>query len=162
MNFLLLFWKPIAIAVVVGGLSISLWVQNTRLASCKREFEVFKAEVKAAGEIAQEKAKQKEIADKRLKQRIDSDHATTIANLRAESKRLRDTYTNGGNMPQLPSPPGSPDETKVSRADINGAIRSHVETVREILGGTGKLVEEGAEAVIGLDAGKDYVKEQMR
>ena len=153
-------YGAIAVGVLILGLSIACKVQSARLEAVKKELATFQADIKAIGNYARTKKAEKEAADLLLKKGLDHENKLLQADLADARKRLLNAAAGRGRVPEIPASPGSPDEIKVSRADLNGAIRKHVESVRAILGGTANLIVEGAEAVIDLDTGKDFVKLQ--
>ena len=151
MNFLLLFWKPIAIAVVIGGLSVSLWVQNTRLASCKREFEVFKAEVKVLGDAQNAKTKLKDAENREIMEKANAENLRTKSALTIALNSLR-SNPNSGRLPEAPASSKRPDLACFDRAEYQ---RAYGEFVKEIRG----LADEGTESAIDLQTAKSWVRE---
>ena len=162
MIFLATYWKAIAIAVVIGGLTIAVKVQSSRLASVKQEYAVFQAQVKVIGEQAKAARKAKEESDKLLKARLDNENKTLRNNLADTGKRLRDLSAGSGGMPQLPQATGGSDTVTLSRTGVNLALRNHVTEVRGILEEITGLVVEGLEAGVDLNTGREWVREQAK
>lgn len=159
MPFLITFWKPIAVIVVILGLGIALKVQTARLASVKQEYAGFKASVKAIGDQALAARKAKEASDKQLKARLDDENKTLRNNLAATGKRLRD-YAGSGSMPQFPASTGSADEATINLTIANRALREYFAAERILEVETARILVEGAQGIIDLDAGKKWVKDQ--
>ncbi len=155
-------YAGIAALIAIAGLTIALKVQTSRLGAVKQEYAGFQAQVKALGEIAQEKAKQKEAEDKKLKARLDDENKKLRDNLAVTGKRLRDSIASSGTMPQLPAPPHGADTITLERAGINRALREHVTEVRGILEEITGLFVEGAQATIDLNAAKAFIQEQTK
>lgn len=148
----------IAALLVIGGMSVALKVQSSRLDAVKAEYAGFKEKVKAAGEVAEAKARAKEAADKSLKEKIDRENKTLRANLADASKRLRDNAAGGGRVPQIAAPAGSPDEATISLAVANRSLREYFEAARGLDIETARIIIEGAEGIADLNSAKSWAK----
>lgn len=153
-------YAGIAALIAIAGLAIALKVQTSRLGAVKQEYAGFQAQVKALGEIAQEKAKQKEAEDKKLKARLDDENKKLRDNLAVTGKRLRDSIASSGSMPQLPHAAGSPDEATINLTIANRALREYFAAERILEIETARIVIQGAQGVADLNIGKEWIKEQ--
>jgi len=151
MNFLLLFWKPIAVAVAVIGLTVAWRVQTARLDTVKREYAAFQAQVKALGDVAEAKARAKEKADLAIKTRIDHENKTLRATLAAESKRMSDARAGSSFLPQPSTGTPSPTVT-ADRAKLETALRDFDTAVAG-------LVDEGDRAIADLNSAKSWASQ---
>ena len=144
-------WLAVGAAVLIAGLGIAVKVQTSRLDAVKTEYATFKAEVKATGEAAQKVADAQKAADKAKKENTDAKHKKTVADLADTVKRLHDERANTDIVP--PAAPGSrsPEVAAFDRTQLNGALSSFVE-------GAANLVTEGSQAVIDLNAAKEWAK----
>ena len=106
----------------------------------------------------EEQAKAQEIANAKEalrqaknKERTDEEQNRRLADLRRANKRLRDELADTVFVP--PAAPGSAssDLACFDREQLNGALRAFAAGVQG-------LIEEGGEAVIGLDAAKGWAR----
>ena len=152
-TFLLAFWKPIALILVIGGLVAYGSLQTHRLASCKQEFAAFQAQVKALGDIAEAKARAKEKADLTLKGKIDNENSKLRNDNAALAKRMRESSAGRSTVSYLPASAKRPDLACFDRAELDTAVRRYQS---DLLG----IAEKGAAATVDLDSGKAWIKEQ--
>ena len=150
-NPMLLVWIALA-AFVAGGVSggTAAWkFQGMRLAAVQAKFDGFVATTKAQGEAAQTLKAAQEKKDKLNKEQTDAETKRTLDTLRADVKRLRQQRPGGSFVPSTASAAGSPDRACFDRAQLESAVRI---LDSEVSG----LVEQGSEAVVKLDAAKDW------
>ena len=122
-------------------------------ASEKQAYADFVAGVKVIGDKQEKEAKAKTIADQKLKDKADAENATTVANLAATVKRLRDTRNDPGSsiVPAAPSGSSRPSLACFERADFDRALRTYEE------GLTG-LLEEGSKNTLDLNTARDWAR----
>ena len=153
-----LLYVGIAALVAIAGLTIALKVTQSRLEAVKQEYAGFVVQVKAAGEVAQAKAKAKEAVDKQLKDKIDHENKTLRANLADSANRLRHASTGGGRLPQVPSSPGGAATAPIDTAELNRALREFFEGTRRLDREVAGLVITGAENAADLNSAKEWAK----
>jgi hypothetical protein len=149
----ILAWGAIAAGAVILALSIGLKVQTSRLETCQVEFKSFKLETKRIGEAAEKSAREQEARDKKLKERTDADHKTTVARLNADLKRLRDDHASSSLVPAPAPGAASPQRACFDRGQLGVALSGFERGVEGLIG-------EGANAVAGLDAAKSWAQAQ--
>jgi hypothetical protein len=145
-------YAAIGAGVVILGMSVALRIQTSRLDTVKREYAAFQAQVKAAGEIAEQKARAKEKADLAIKRNLDNENKLLRNNLALESKRLRELNSSSSTVSQLPVATVRPDLACFDRAELDSAIRLYQS---DLLG----IAEKGAQATLDLDTAKSWVRE---
>lgn len=145
MSFLLMNWRWVLLAALIAtnALTFKLWQ------GAVDDLTEFKAQVAALGEQAKKDKERKEAEDKLLKEKTDANHKRAVAALRADIARLRDSGSGGLSAP-APSA-GSPERTCFDPAKLDSAVRSFGQGV---LG----IVEDGSQAVIDLDAVKNWAQ----
>ncbi len=140
--------------MAIFGLTVALRIQSSRLASVKAEYATFQMQVKAAGDIAEAKARAKEKTDLANKEKVDAENKKTVAALRAESERLRNSRTSVSFLP--PNPTGTPStNVTADRAKLEAALRAFDTDVAQ-------LVDRGDQAIADLNSAKDWAREQGR
>ena len=139
----------IVLAAFLAGGGAAWTVQGWRLDAVKSKFAGFVATVKAQGEAAQQVKVAQEKKDKLNKEHTDAESKRTLDTLRADVKRLRDARAGSRFVPGAASPAGSPDRACFDRAQLESAVRS---LDAEVSG----LVDQGSEAIVKLDAAKDW------
>lgn len=139
----------IVLAAFLAGGSAAWAVQGWRLDAVQSRFDGFVATVKAQGEAAQTLKLAREKQDKLNKEKTDAEVKRSLDRLRADNQRLRDARAGSGFVPGTASPAGSPDRACFDRIELERAIRIFDS---EVSG----LVEQGSEAVVKLDAAKDW------
>lgn len=144
-------WIAVGAAVLIAGLGIAVKVQTSRLDAVKQEYATFKAEVKAAGEAAQKLADARTAADKLNKEKTDAKHKKAVADLAATVKRLHDERANSNLLPAAAPGSRSPEIAAFDRTQLERALSGFVE-------GTANLITEGSQAVIDLNAAKEWAK----
>jgi hypothetical protein len=138
----------LAAAFVSGG--FAAWaVQGWRLDAVQSKFDGFVATTKAEGEAAQKLKAAQEKQDKLNKEQTDAEVKRSLDGLRADNKRLRDARAGSRFVPGAASPASSPDRACFDRAQLEHAIRV---LDSEVSG----LVAQGSEAVVKLNAAKDW------
>ena len=145
-------YGAIASVIAIGGLSIALKIQSSRLETCQVEFEVFKRETKRIAEAQEKENRRKEELDRKAKERTDEQHKTTIARLNSDIKRLRDANSRSSLTPQASPTTKRPDLACFDRTLFTQAIR-------EVEGAIEAIVGEGAARTVELDLAKQWAKE---
>ena len=144
-------YAAIGASVIIVGLTIALKIQSSRLETCKEEFTVFRTETKRIGE-AQEKAnREKELEDKKLKEKTDADHKSTIARLNRDIKRLRDVHARSSLTPEARPAAKRPDLACFDRAELARAVGGLEEGVL-------RLTRQGDEARLDLDTAREWAR----
>ena len=142
-------WGAIAAGAVIVALGISLKVQTSRLDSCKEAHAVFVATTKALGDAQNERAKAQELADRQRKESADAQAKRTLDSLRATVAKLRAERAGGSFVPAAASGAASPARACFDRAELERALG-------DLDKGAQGLVDEGSEAVSGLNAAKAW------
>ena len=148
----LLIYSALAAGAVILVMGIALKVQGSRLEAVRNEYEAFKAQVRANGELAEKAAKAKEAADKATKEKIDNETSqlrTTAANL---ARQLRDSRSASGYLPPASATSASPDAITFDRAKLERAIQQLDE-------GVSGLIARGDQAVIDLNLSLKWAQE---
>jgi hypothetical protein len=139
----LLLWLVIA-AFVVGlssGAGGAWWVQGLRLDAVQAKYDGFVATTKAQGEAAKKLADATAAEDKRKKESSDHEYQTTIADLNADIKRMRDARAGSRFVPAAPAGSRRVDLACFDRADLERTLQQFDEAV------TGLIAEGDADAV---------------
>ena len=146
-----LLWLLLAafVAGLASGAAPAWYVQGLRLDATQSKYDGFVASTKAQGEAAQREAETKAKADRQLKESSDREYQTTIANLRADVKRMRDDRARASFVPAAPANSRSPGLACFDRADLDGALR-------RLDAGISGLIEEGDAGAVGLNAGRRW------
>lgn len=139
----------IALAAFVAGGAAAWTAQGWRLGAIQSELDGFVDTVKAKGEAAQMLKLAQEKQDKFNKERTDAEVKDNLDRLRADNKRLRDVRAGSRFVPSTASPTSSPDRACFDRTQLESAIRI---LDSEVSG----LVDQGSEAVVNLNAAKDW------
>ena len=147
----LMAWGAIAAGAVILSLSGLLWLQTSRLATCKDEFSQFKGGVAALGMEAAKDAAEKDMWNKLNKEKVDAQNARTTADLRDALKRLRDEHPSASFVPQAPAGSSRPDLACFDRAEYQRTDGVFTEGARG-------LADEGTEAAVGLNTGREWAK----
>lgn len=150
-NPALILW--IAAGAFVLGLSsgagVAWWVQGLRLDALQAKYDGFVATTKAEGEAAKQLAEAQAAKDKRKKESSDHEYQTTIANLRADVKRMRDDRTRGRFVPAAPASSRNPGIACFDRAELEQAIR-------RLDSGVSGLLEQGDADAVGLNTARAW------
>lgn len=141
----------IAAFLLASALGIGLKVQTGRLHALQAEYAEFKAGVKALGEQAERDKVAHETADKARKAKADVQNSRSLAALRADNERLRDSRPSGGIVPAAAPGARSPETACFDRPLLDGAIRAF-DT------GAAGLVGRGDEARVNLDTAKVWAQ----
>ena len=116
------------------------------------QFEGFKAQTAALGELAKQHAKEIAEKDAKLKEQADAENARTVTDLRSTIARMRNAVNAGRGGLSAPAPsPQSPDRTCLDPAKFSTALRVLDEGFLGIL-------EIGSKAVIDLDTAKAWAR----
>lgn len=146
-----MFYGMLALGTVAAGLGVALKVQSSRLETCRVEFEVFRVEIKRLGEAQDKANREKESADKKLKERTDADHKTTIARLNRDINRLRDVHARSSLTPEVTPASRRLDLACFDRAEFARALRQFEGEIEAIVG-------EGAARAVELDLAKAWAQ----
>lgn len=139
----------IVLAAFLAGGSAAWTAQGWRLDAVQSEFDGFVATVKAQGEAALVLKAAQEKKDKLDKERTDAEVKHNLDRLRADNKRLRDARAGSRFVPSAASPASSPERACFDSTQLESAIRI---LDSEVSG----LVEQGSEAIVKLNAAKDW------
>lgn len=144
-------WIILLIGIALGA--IPAWVfQGSRLDAQVAKYDLFVAQVKSAGELAEAEFKRIKTEHKQLKEKSDAENKLTIDTLRADIKRLRNASSGGGGLSSPTPTAESPDRTCFDPTKLSAALRVLDEG---FLG----IVETGSEAVINLDTAKAWAQQ---
>jgi hypothetical protein len=139
----------IAAGVLFALMSAGLWIQTKRL----ERYASFAASVKAEGEAAKARAKQRELQDFLNKERADGAYMVEIDGLRDRLKRLRSGAGGGGNA--VPASPGGSScpqgQACFDRAELERALRGLLAEVRGI-------VDEGSQIEAALKTAREWAR----
>ena len=149
-GFLTLYLALGALAVIVV-MGIAIKVQTSRLEAANTKYEVFVAQTKALGEIAEKKAKEKEAIDIKRKQEADRENVTNRARIADLSKRLRDERSRSGILPPAPSGSPSSQTAAFDRTLLERALQQLDESISGLIG-------EGDQAITDLNTAKTWAK----
>lgn len=144
-------WLAVGAAVLIAGLSGAVYVQTSRLEAVRTEYATFKAEVKVLGEAAQKAADAQKASDKLKKEKADAYNKRELAGLADTVKRLHDERANSNLLPAPAPGSRSPEIAAFDRSQLERALSVFVE-------GAANLVTEGSQAVIDLNAAKEWAK----
>jgi len=144
-------WGALGALLVVGALSGACYVQTSRLASLRAEYEVFKGGVEALGRAAKKAAAEKEVDDKLRKEQADALHRDAVDALNSDIRRLRGDSARSRRLPLPSTITAGTSRTCFDPAGFTAAIRSLDDG---ILG----IAEVGAKAVVDLDAAKNWAQ----
>lgn len=152
-------WMAVGASVIILGLSVSLKIQSSRLASVKQEYATFQAQVKAAGDIAKEKARV--INEENNKRKVKSDEELRklrIANA-ALDKRLRDN-AGRGSMSGNEAATRIAENACVNGKAINDAVSRFTERLEGFTGRAAELAIKGQSAIDELNNAKRWAQER--
>ena len=144
-------WAAILAGVLILGLGVSLKIQSARLESCKEEHAVFVAQVKAAGEEQERKAKAQAAADQKRKETADRENETSRTRIATLSRQLRDERAGRSYLPPAPAGSRNPSVACYGRGSLDEKIQ------RTDAGITDILTILGADAV-GLNTAKAWAQ----
>jgi len=147
-------YVALGMGVAMLGLGAFAKIQTSRLDAVKAEYAAFVLKVKTLGEEAQKKAKAKETADIKLKERTDADHKNTVARLNRDIKRMRDDHARSSIVPAAPAGSSRVDLACFDRTDFAGALRDYEAAVEGLIG-------EGAASALDLNAAKTWAQSQV-
>lgn len=147
------FWYVLVIAVFMA----STWYYKNAYQSEKREFEVFKIQVKAVGDAQEVKTKAQEEVDKLAKEKSDAQNVRAKRDLAAlydAYGKLRDqSNTSRRFVPEARAGATSPATVNFDRAGIDRALSDFDQGV------TG-LLRLGDEAITDLNTAKEWAQKQ--
>lgn len=136
-------------AVALAAFLAAWTVQGYRLDALHAKFDGFVANVRAAGEVAAAKVVAQEKSDLARKEHSDAENSATLAALRADRDRLLHARAGRSFLPAASAGTGSPKTACLDRAIAEGALRDF-DTA------TGNLIDEGDEAIAGLNTAKRW------
>lgn len=139
------------LAAFVAGITTAWTVQGYRLDAVKAEYKGFVAVTDAMGKAAKAKADAEKKADQHRKEQSDAAYEKTLAALRVDVKRLRDSRTSGGGLRAPAASPASPNRICFDQAQLDRALRVFDEG---LLG----IIEGSSQAVVGLDTAKIWAQ----
>jgi predicted nucleic acid-binding Zn-ribbon protein len=143
-------YLAVAAGVVFALMSAAIWIQTARLDHCVENHANFVASVKAEGEAAKARAKQKELQDFLNKERSDAAYMAELDDLRARVKLLRDRGGSGNHVPAAPAGSSCPQgQACFDRAELERALRN-------LVGGVRELVDEGSEVSKALKSAREW------
>ncbi len=156
MNPLVVKW--VLIGLVLASAFGAGWKVNgdrweKKYQTLQAEYDQFKGGVAALGEAAKVKAKKEATANKLAQRRANEQNTSTITTLRADVERLRNDRdrAGGGRVPPAPAGTIRPDLACFDRASLESALGKLIGDVRG-------LADEGSQATIDLDTGKNWIK----
>ena len=152
--FLLSNWRIVAFAATIAVLSATAGFYKWRANVWETRYQDYVAEVRAAGIVAQVKAKETEAKDKERKKVADENQARTLAALRADNKRLRESRSHTVYLPAAAPASPNPDRITFDRAELESAIKRLDE-------GVSGIAEKGDEGIAGLNVAKEWVSGRM-
>jgi hypothetical protein len=132
---------------------VALKVQTARLQSVTADFEVFQNRVAALGKAAEERTKEKESRDKKLKESVDRENKRLRDSNTTLARQLRESRSGRSFVPPAPTGSASPNVATFDRAELESAIQRLDERVSGI-------IEKGDQAVIDLDSAKRWATER--
>ena len=149
-NPMLLIWGALAIFALGGT---AAWtVQGWRLDAAKNEHKAFVAQVKALGDVQNEKAKAADQLHASIVKEKDLENSVLHDRLNIAAKRVRDTNTRVSLVPPNPKGSTNPNLSCFDRAELDNALR-------EFSRSTSEIAIEGESATIDLYTGKKWVQE---
>lgn len=141
----------IAAILLAAALGLGLKVQTAQLHSLQAEYADFKAGVKALGEQAERGKVARETVDQERKAKADVQNSRSLAALRADNERLRNSRPSGSIVPSAAPGARSPETACFDRTLLDGAIRAFDS-------GASSLVGKGDEARVNLDGAKVWAQ----
>lgn len=148
-------YAAIAASVVIFGMGVALKVESSRLASCKQEFEGFKAQVKALGDVAAAKSKAETDRQAKLLKDTEATSAKLKSDLSIANKRLRNERASRSRVPAAPPTSSRPDLACFDRSLLADALRQLDE-------GVSGLVDEGSENTLRLKMSVDWAASALK
>lgn len=161
-------WRAIALGLAIAIPTAGFWIQTKRLDACQsREealqatFDAFKAQVQAEGEKAAREAEKRSREEREAKEKADAEYQKNLAALHNDLERMRrerDKARSGSRIVP-PSSPGSADPARAcfDREALEREVRGSLDRIRERLRA---LVDEGSEAVTGLNTAKSWAQKR--
>ena len=153
-NPMLLLWGAFGIFAfgLASGGSMAWKIQGYKLTAAQNEHKAFVAEVKALGDVQNEKAKAADQLHASIVKEKDNENAVLHDKLNITAQRVRDTNTRVSILPKASSGSASPNLSCFDRAELDNALR-------EFSRATSEIAIEGESATIDLDTGKKWVQE---
>jgi hypothetical protein len=148
----ILTYTTIGLAAVCLFLGTFLYISNLKLQLCERNYAAFVQATKAQGEAADAARIKIDKDNQAKKAKADAENKATVAALRADVKRLRDSRPSGGQIPAAPQGSSRPDLACFDRAEYQRAWGEFVKGIRE-------LFDEGSESTVNLNTAKEWAKE---
>jgi hypothetical protein len=149
--------SPVTLYAAIGALAIiallgvALKIQTTRLSTLQATHDAFVLQTKLLGDIQEQETKATDLANTKLKEKLDAENATARAALADASRRLRNANSGAGLVPPAPNSSSRADIACFSRAELDDALRNFT-------GSVGELVIEGESSTIDLDTAKAWAK----
>lgn len=143
-------YAAIAAFVVISGMGIALKVQNSRLATCKQEFQAFQARVEAEGKAAEAEAKRINSENQAKKAKYDKEIKVLRASNANLSRRVRDS----AGQSSLPAPATGAGQSQT--ACFNRGILD--DAIRAFTAGTAAIATEGQQAADELANAKAWAQ----
>jgi len=144
----LLGWVAVGAIAVIAGLSLWIKVEKASHASTKKEYALFVAEVKTAGDAAKKRADAENKLNQERKEKSDRAYKKLLADNQSLNKRLRDNAA-GSVLPSPGPSAGSLETACFGRPELDSALRRFTE-------GTAELAITGQQAVDELNNAKRW------
>ena len=139
---------PYLVALAIG-FGVAWKLQGARYEKVRGEYATYKTGVETLGRAAQEAAAKQALHDRKNKERTDAEVKRAGAAHKLDVARVLDGIARGSYVPPAASAPGDTGRACFDRAELDAAVRDFAR-------GTAGLVGEGSEAVIKLDALKEW------
>lgn len=136
------------IAAGILALSVGGYIWHSE--ATKTNFAQYKARIEALAQAREAENAREVLRQAKNKERTDAEHDRRLRDMRAANKRLRDELS-ASFVPAASPSSTNPDRACFDRGELDRALRDFAQGVQG-------LVEEGGEAVIGLDAARDWVR----
>lgn len=137
---------------LVSGGGAAWTVQGWRLDAVQSKFDGFVSTTKAIGEAAQAASDKVKAEDKRKQEKSNHEKTSTITNLLADNKRLRDNRSSSGFLPSTTPGSLSPNRTCFDRVKLE-------QSIRELDFGLQEITEKCDITRVTLDSAKKWAAE---
>ena len=151
----LLGWAAVAAGVAFVGMGIALKITRSELATCKAEYQSFKATTESIALAAIARLKAEAVRQAGLRKESDDKYAKEHAALSAANKRLLDDRSRGDRVPAAPAGSKRPDLACFGRADLESALRRLDE-------GISGLVDEGDQNTLRLKMSREWASQALK
>jgi len=139
---------PYLVALAIG-FGAAWKMQGARYEKVRGEYNTYKVGVETLGKAAKDAAAKQALHDMKNKERTDAEVKRAGAAYKLDVARVLDGIARGNYLPPAPAGSGDPRRACFDRAELDAAVRDFVR-------GTAGLAGEGGEAVIKLDALKEW------